>query len=293
MSKIINLMDRLAKKEGINETLVSGVKIFKASQYQPRQPLCYEQGVFIIGQGSKKVFLDDKIYNYDPDTYLVLSVPLPAECETHATQEKPLLSLMIDIDLSLLKKIIEQTGDQLKHVLSRQNSRHQGLFLAHTTSEIKNSAVRLLSALLSPVEARVIGRGIVQELLFRIICGENAASLYALAMKNTNLSKVDKALKNIHGNYREVMDVENLASMVNMSPSAFHRAFKDVTASSPIQYLKKVRLNKARALLTEQGIRVNEAATRVGYESATQFSREFKRYFGNNPVKFINLAGGS
>lgn len=117
--------------------------------------------------------------------------------------------------------------------------------------------------------------------------GENASSLYALAMKNTNLSKIEKALKQIHGNYQNPVAVEKLANLVNMSPSAFHRAFKDVTSSSPIQYLKKIRLNKARSLLVENGIRVNEAATEVGYESATQFSREFKRYFGHTPVDFI------
>ena len=287
MDKLARLMDRLAKKEGVNDTLLSGVKIFKASQYQARQPLCYEQGVFIVGQGSKQVFLDGRAYTYDPDTYLVLSVPRPAECETHATRDNPLLSLMLDIDMQVLNKIIGQMGDDIDHTLIKQNEKHQGIFLARTTPDIKNSVTRLLSALLSPVEARVLGRSIAQELLFRIICGENASSLYALAMKNTNLSRVDKALKNIHGNYWDTMDVENLAALVNMSPSSFHRAFKDVTASSPIQYLKKVRLNKARALLAEEGVRVNEAATRVGYESATQFSREFKRYFGTSPVRFI------
>lgn len=285
MDSIANLMGRLAKTEGVNDTLLSGVKIFKASQHKPRQPLCYEQGVFIVGQGSKHLFLDGKAYTYDPDTYLVLSVPLPAECETHATKDKPLLSLMVDIDPGQLNKIIGQMGDHPPP--PPRTSKHQGLFLARTTPEIKETITRLLYALLSPVEARVIGQGIVRELLFRIICGENAASLNALALKNTNLSRVDKALKNIHGNYRKPMDVENLAALVNMSPSAFHRAFKDVTASSPIQYLKKIRLTKAKTLLSENGIRVNEAATKVGYESATQFSREFKRYFGTSPVKYI------
>jgi len=201
-------MDRLAKTEGVNDTLLSGVKIFKASQYHARQPLCYEQGVFIIGQGSKQVFLDGSAYTYDHDTYLVLSVPLPAECETHATRDKPLLSLMLDIDMGVLNKIIGQMGDDIDHTLIRQNEKHQGLFLARTTPDIKNSVDRLLSALLSPLEARVLGRSIAQELLFRIICGENAA------------------------------------------------------------------------------------ATSVGYESATQFSREFKRYFGTSPVNFIT-AGNS
>ncbi|MBU1231727.1 MAG: AraC family transcriptional regulator, partial [Proteobacteria bacterium] len=157
------------------------------------------------------------------------------------------------------------------------------------TPPIKETLLRLLQALQSPLDSNVIGQGIVNELIFRIMCGENASSLYALAMKNTNLSRIDKALKLIHSNYRQSIDVDSLAALANMSPSAFHRAFKDVTLSSPIQYLKKVRLGKARSLLMEQGSRVNEAAAEVGYESTAQFSREFKRYFGNSPVECINV----
>jgi len=286
MGEIVDLMGRLAKTEGLNDTSLSGVRVFKASQYQPRQPICYEQGVFIVGQGAKRVYLGGKVYEYNPDNYLVLTVPLPAECETDATEREPLLSIMVDIDPGVLNQILGRMDEYIDHFLLK-NGKHQGLFLAHTSPEIKDTVSRLLHALESPVESGVIGRGLVRELLFRIMCGENASSLYALAMKNTNLSKVDKALKQIHKNYQVSMNVEKLAGLVNMSPSAFHRVFKDVTSSSPIQYLKKVRLDKARSLLTENGVRVNEAATAVGYESATQFSREFKRYFGNSPMNFI------
>jgi len=287
MDKIVSLMEKLAMEEGVNKTFLSGVNILKVSEYHPRQPLCYNQGIFIVGQGLKKVYLDNKIYEYNHDNYLVLSVPLPAECETFATEEEPLLSLMVDIDIAALNHIIGQMGDHIDHTLLKQNGKHQGLFLARATPDIKDTVWRLLRALQSPAESLVIGRGIVRELLFRIMHKENASSLYALAMKNTNLSKIEKALKQIHGKYHNHIAVEKLAEMVNMSPSAFHRAFKDVTSSSPIQYLKKVRLNKALSLLVENKIRVNEAATQVGYESTTQFSREFKRYFGNTPVNFI------
>ncbi|MGD9212400.1 MAG: helix-turn-helix domain-containing protein, partial [Desulfobacteraceae bacterium] len=161
-----------------------------------------------------------------------------------------------------------------------------GLFLSRTTPKIKNVVVRLLRAIQSPVESKVLGEGIVHELIFRIMCSENASSLYALAMKNTNLARIDKALKLIHENYQDSINVEKLADIVNMSPSSFHRAFKKVTSSSPIQYVKKIRLDKAKSLLIEQGLRVNEAATQVGYESTTQFSREFKRHFGNSPISY-------
>lgn len=288
MTKVAQLMNTLAKDDGFNTTRLPGIGIYKASAPKPREPLCYEQGVIIVGQGSKRVFLGNTFYEYNPDTYLVLSVPIPAECETSATAQEPMLAMTMDIDISMLNRIIIAMDNHMDHGLLQKNEKHKGLFLAETTPEIKDTLLRLLRALLNPLECSVIGPGIIHELIFRIMCGENASSLYALAMKNTNLAKIDKALKLIHSSYNVAMDVDGLAALVNMSPSAFHRAFKDVTASSPIQYLKKVRLSKAKTLLIEQGSRVNEAATMVGYESAAQFSREFKRYFGSSPVECIN-----
>jgi AraC-like DNA-binding protein len=287
MDEISKLMDRLAEGDGFHNTSLSSVRIFKASQNLPRQPLFYRQGAIIIGQGRKRAFLGSKVYEYNSDKYLVLSVPLPVECETEASEHTPLLAMVVDLDVGMLNHIFSQIDQYIDHARLDRKEKHHGLFLARTTPEIRNATLRLLKALQSPAEGKAIGPGIVQELVFRIMCGENASSLYALAMQNTKLAKVDKALKMIHGKYQDSLNVEKLAGIVNMSPSAFHRAFKEVTSSSPIQYVKKIRLNKARSLLIERGIRVNEAATKVGYESVTQFSREFKRYFGNSPVSFI------
>lgn len=285
MDTIPIIMNRLARVEGVNMTRLSQARIYKASQFQPRQPLCYDQGVIIVGQGTKKIFIGDKSYEYNPDNYLVLSVPLPAECETRATPESPLLSLILDLDIPLIKDLINQIPEPPLNQFS--GIKTQGLFLAKATLAIKDTTFRLLQALESPLEAKVMGPSIFRELMFRIVCGENGAALAAISMQNTKISRVDKALKQIHGNYDRPMDVDELADLVHMSPSAFHRTFKEVTASSPIQYIKKIRLDKARDLLTAQGLRVNEAAARVGYESPNQFSREFKRYFGASPMSFI------
>ncbi|MBU1419071.1 MAG: AraC family transcriptional regulator [Proteobacteria bacterium] len=289
MTETAILMDRLAKKEGFNKTLIPGVGIFKATHSRQREPLCYQQGVIFVGQGAKRVFVGDETFEYNSNNYLVLSVPIPVECETYATEKEPLLALTVDITIGMLNRIISQMGNHIDHAVLKKKDRHKGIFLTDATPPIKETLLRLLQALQSPLDSNVIGQGIVNELIFRIMCGENASSLYALAMKNTNLSRIDKALKLIHSNYRQSIDVDSLAALANMSPSAFHRAFKDVTLSSPIQYLKKVRLGKARSLLMEQGSRVNEAAAEVGYESTAQFSREFKRYFGNSPVECINV----
>ena len=287
MDTIAQLMAGMAENEGLNSTELPGVGVYKASEYKGREPLCYNQGVIIVGQGEKRVFVGDTMHEYNSDNYLVLSVPIPAECETFATKEKPLLALLVDIEIGMLNQIINQMDEHIDHNLLAAGEKHQGLYTAQTTPVIKDVVGRLLLSLQSPLETSVLGKGLVSELLFRIMCSENAASLYALAMKNTNIARIDKALKRIHSSYRELLPVDSLASLVNMSPSAFHRSFQDVTSSSPVQYIKKIRLNKARELLLDQGVRVGEAATDVGYESAAQFSREFKRYFGNSPSEYI------
>jgi AraC-like DNA-binding protein len=292
MEKITSLMEILAPLDGSNATNLPGTAIYKEIQHRGRHPFLYNQGIVLIGRGSKRLYLGNTIYEYDPETYLVVSVPIPAECEIHASKEKPMLALIVDIDIGMLNRIINHMDEHVDHSLLKRREKHRGIYVAAVTPMIKDVVLRLLSALQSPIESSVLGKGLVYELLFRIMCGENAAVLYALAMKNTNLAKIEKALKLIHSSYNSAMNVDSLAALVNMSPSAFHRAFNDVTASSPIQYIKKIRLSKARDLLLEQRVRVSEAAIHVGYESAAQFSREFKRYFGNNPSECRNNVSG-
>lgn len=283
MIEIAQRMETLACGEGFTETPVSGVRIYRTTASSPRSPLLYQQGIIIVGQGAKRVYIGEESYTYDPDHYLVLSVPLPAECEAMASEEEPFLGLMVDIDMGMLGGIIGEMEAAADYTDVRQGNSHHGLFLAKADLLFKDTVVRLLRALASPTESRVLGQALVRELIFRIMCGENATALHALAMKTTNLSRIDKALQQIHNGFETPMDVDQLAALVNMSTSAFHRAFKEVTSSSPIQYLKKVRLNKAKTLLAENGLRAGEAARMVGYESDSQFSREFKRYFGESP----------
>uniref|UniRef100_B8DKQ8 Transcriptional regulator, AraC family n=1 Tax=Nitratidesulfovibrio vulgaris (strain DSM 19637 / Miyazaki F) TaxID=883 RepID=B8DKQ8_NITV9 len=291
MPEIAELMSKLAINEGKTETGLPGVGLYRTSGSIHRTPLLYQQGLIILGQGAKLVHFGGRVYQYDQDHYLALSVPIAAECEAVATPEKPLLSLVVDIDLGVLNQLIGQIEDRIDYRSLTQGCTHQGLFLAKADAAFRNTVQRLLLALSCPLEAQVLGPGLVRELLFRVLCGENAAALHALATKNTNMSRIEKALKQIHGNFSEPFNVDQLAGFVNMSPSTFHRAFKDVTAFSPIQYLKRVRLNKARSLLREDGVRASEAARMVGYESVSQFSREFRRYFGISPSHAGGVSG--
>ena len=297
MTEIAELMRSLVQGEGGTGTCIPGLSIHMTYRSAQRVPLLYEKGVFIVGQGAKRVHLGGAVYEYDPDHYLVISLPVPAECDVYASREKPLLALKLDIDMAVLNGVIAQMEDHLdlsgrKHDGDSYGYKGQSLFLAEVDAHFKDVVLRLLRSLESPLESRVLGPGLIRELLFRIMLGENASSLHALVLNNSNLSRIDNALRFIHGNFNQPVDVEALAGVVNMSTSAFYRAFKEATSFSPIQYLKKVRLNKARSLLAEEGVRAGEAARLVGYESASQFSREFKRYFGASPSKLVETYRG-
>lgn len=281
MPDIAVLMGALCPDEGVYATALPGVRLSRSTRGMPRTPLLYQQGIVILGQGEKTVHLGGRAYVYDPGHYLVLTVPLPAECETAASPEHPLLGMAVDIDMEVLRGIIGQMD--AGGGPARPGCAHQGLYVAEADPEFTDTLARLLRALAAPEQARVLGPGLVRKLIYRAIKGENAAALYALAAHNTGMSRIDKALRRIHDHFSRPFRVEELAGEVNMSPSTFHRTFKEVTSLSPIQYLKQVRLNKAKSLLLEGGVRAGDAARLVGYESVSQFTREFRRYFGSSP----------
>lgn len=287
MHRVAEIVSTLAVEEGYNETELNGVGLFKASKAKGREPLCYEQGVIFVVQGAKRVYLGDLVYDYNPQNYLVLGVPIPAECETFADEKEPLLAICVDIDTIFLNQIVHAVDEYGDHALPQTGVVKGGLMLGEMTQLIEDILLRLVTVLQSPLESRILGKGILKELFFRILQQDKSELLYALTMKNTSLSRIDKALKHIHSNFTQAMNVDELSLLVNMSPSAFHRAFNDVTASSPIQYIKKIRLNRARELMLNKNLRVSEAAMQVGYESSTQFSREFKRYYGSSPSEYV------
>lgn len=163
----------------------------------------------------------------------------------------------------------------------------RGIGPAAMDREMADATTRLVKCLQSETEAQILGSGLVREILYRALCGPQAQTLYSLAMHSGAFSQVVHALKVMQNDYSAKLDVERLATTARMSASAFHRAFKEVTADSPMQYLKKIRLTKARDLMVQESMKAYMAADMVGYESSSQFSREFKRYFGQSPAEMM------
>lgn len=276
---LAKLLEPLAKSQGFTQSMLENVRFIRADKPMPRSPIVYEPSIIIIAQGHKIGYLGNEVYRYDPYNYLVLSVPLPFECETSGTPEEPLLGVMIGVDVTTVSELLLEMDDSS----SLSSSVPRGIYSTPLTSELTNATARLLKTLGNPVDGHILGPQIVREIIYRVLCGEQGGALKALAVRHSRFGQIARVLKRMHTEYDSELDISTLADEANMSISSFHSNFKAVTAVSPLQYLKSIRLHKARTLMVQDGIGASTAASKVGYESASQFSREFKRYFGCNP----------
>ena len=261
---------------------VAGVRILYSETPHPRTPVLYEPSIVIVAQGAKVGHVGEKTFRYDAENYLLLTVPLPFECQTIASKQEPFVGVSIDIDTAVLQELlIELEDENLDRPASLDAA---GVNSAAFTEDVLCAIERLFDAMHRPRDAKVLGKLILKEIIYHVLCGDSGAALQALANRHTHFAQVTKALQHIESNFAKPLSVEQLAGLVNMSVSAFHHNFKAVTNTSPLQYVKSYKLHKARLIMLNEGVKAGVAATRVGYESPSQFSREFKRYFGATPV---------
>ena len=288
MSQMAELLKAFQLTDGgSTESRLAGVRMFKSTHHVPRKPIVYEPGICILAQGHKIGYLGGREFRYDANQYLVTSVSMPFECETMGSPEDPLLGLYIDVDVAQLHDLIGRLGLQAEIGNVGEKGLPRGIGPAALDEEMADATTRLLKCLRSEAESQILGPGLVREVLYRALCGAQAPVLYSLAMHGGTFSQVARALRIMQNDYAKKLDVDQLANMARMSTSAFQRAFKEITSDSPIQYLKKVRLNKAKDLMVQKDMKAYIAADKVGYESSSQFSREFKRYFGQSPAEMV------
>jgi len=274
-------------EDGVHESRLKEVLFFQETKYVPRRPIVYDPGIAIVAQGHKIVYLGGQKFQYDANNYLVTTVTMPADCETCASPEEPVRGLYIYIDLAQLHDLIGRMGLQAPITKGSEKGLPRGIGPAVMDKEMADATTRLVRCLQSETEAQILGPGLVREIMYRALCGTQAPVLYSLAMHSGTFSQVAHALKVMQSDYSAKLDVEQLADTARMSASAFHRAFKEITSDSPMQYLKKIRLTKAKDLMVQENLKAYIAADKVGYESSSQFSREFKRYFGQSPADMM------
>lgn len=278
-TEMVALIQRLAPQEGYTRSLLDGVRLMRADRPLGRTPVLYEPGIVIVCQGHKRGYLADQVHRYDAQHYLVLSVPLPFSTETDASPEEPLLAVSVQLDMTVVADLVITVEQHANAPAGAPIS----IVSTPLDAALADTTVRLLRALSSPLEARVLGPAIVRELSFRVLMGPQGGAIRAALAHQGNFGRISRVLRRIHSDYAHGLDVERLAGEAGLSIPAFHAHFKAVTATSPIQYIKSVRLHQARLLMIRDNLTAAAAGARVGYESASQFNREFKRFFGRSP----------
>lgn len=269
-------------------TAIKGLSLFKLEHSFSRCPLSYNSEIIILAQGEKKVYFGNDIYTYDVSRYLVLPVPLPIACEGKTEKGKPILGLSIAIDPVEVGGILRDMHYDKKEI----SILPKGIYSASMTAVLYDAVIRILQAIIVPQDRTVLAPLIKREIIYRVLQGENGEILQALVQHKRRFFQIAKVLQKIHESYSSTFDIEKLAQELDMSSSTFHSSFKAVTETSPLQYIKDLRLHKARTMMIQDGLNASVAAIKVGYESPSQFNREYKRLFGITPAKDAAVVPG-
>lgn len=279
--QMVNLVKPLAPFEGYNLTVLSDVRILRSDRPLRRAPVLYDPGIVIVLQGRKRGFLGDQVYLYDAQHYLAVSVPVPFSMDTEASEEEPLLAIYFRLDF----KVAADLMMKLDEYGSAEGAAPKGLMSTLMDDRLAHTVLRFLEVMNSPLESRILGPDLVREIYFRVLTGEQGSSMRASLTRQGQFGKIAKAIRTIHASFDQKLDIDRLAYEAGMSPTSFHAHFKAVTSTSPIQYLKTTRLHQARLIMARKEVTAAHASAQVGYESPSQFSREFKRMFGRGPAE--------
>jgi AraC-like DNA-binding protein len=282
---------RHAPDEGLHASAIQGLTLIRANRPSLPLPSLYEPSLCVVVQGRKRAVLGNETYVYDALNYLVVSVMLPARGQIiDATPERPYLCLRIGMDTRLIGELLLQTGAMNGHARASMQPAaegERGLYVARTDEGLLDAVVRLLRLLDTPRDAPVLAPLVMREIHYRALTGEWGARLRELCVTDSRMQRVSRAIELLRARFAESLSIEALAEAAHMSASTFHHRFKEVTAMTPVQFQKHLRLHEARRLMLMEGFEASSAAHRVGYESPSQFSREYRRLFGAPPRREI------
>ncbi|WP_426155165.1 AraC family transcriptional regulator N-terminal domain-containing protein [Pseudomonas sp. TSRC2-2] len=283
-AELVRLLTQRFEAPGTYETAIAPLHVIRLDGPSELIHVVHRPALCLIVQGRKEVGLGDERFLYDPLNYLVVSVTLPVSGRViEASPEAPYFCVRLDFDPAQLTQLISEsppTG------VPQETGR--GMFLDKIDVTLLDTMLRLVRLLDNPRDIGMLAPMALRELYYRLLRGQHGHLLYEIAVSDSQTHRVTRAIDWLNRNFTEPLRIDALAQMANLSNSALHHRFKAVTAMSPLQYQKQLRLQEARRLIINEGLDVSSACYRVGYESASQFSREYNRQFGCPPSKELS-----
>jgi AraC-like DNA-binding protein len=266
---------------GVTRTALDGVTVMASETTTRPIGSVSEPALAVVAQGAKRTVLGDSVFAYGAGQYLIVSVDLPVTAHiTHASREQPFLGVGMTLNPAAIAALLLESGPG-----EQERRSPLGIASSDATPELLDAIVRLLRLLDHPGDRRALGPAVEREILWRLITGNQGAMVRQIGLADSRLSLIGRSVSWLRHHYDETVRVDDLARLSGMSVSSFHRHFRAVTAMTPIQYQKLIRLQEARARLIADPHDVAAVAFAVGYESPSQFSREYRRRFGVPPGK--------
>jgi len=284
MNGLAKSIARLTENGELRTTAVPGLSLYRKTE--PSEPLIgmYEPSVCLIAQGAKRVLLRNNTYVYDTNHYLFSGLYLPVIAQViEASQKKPYLALRLTFDYNEISSLMAD----IHLPPPRTQKTNRGMATGELTAPLVNAFQRLVDLLNQKQDIPILSPLIKREIFYRLLMGEQGTILRQLAVTGTKSQRIAQAVLWLKANFSQPLRVDELAEMVNMATSTFYHHFRSMTALSPLQYQKQLRLQEARRLMLTEHIDAASAAFQVGYESPSQFSREYSRLYGAPPVRDI------
>jgi len=281
-AELAGIIARNTGEDGSYATAIQSLFVSRHSHSHDFASVLAQPALCIMAQGRKEVRLAYEEFNYDPLNYLVVSVSMPLSGRlADVSPLEPVLALRLDIDPAEISTLIADAGPL--GVPNRPVGR--GLYVERLDTPMLDAVLRLTRLLDTPKDIAMLAPLIRREILYRLLRSPQGHRLYEIAIANSQSHRVSQAIKWLNGNYEQPLRIDDLARGVNLSVSTLHHRFKAMTAMSPLQYQKQLRLQEARRLMLTEGLEASAAGYRVGYESPSQFSREYSRQFGAPPLR--------
>jgi AraC-like DNA-binding protein len=287
--ELVERMARALPEDGSLDAF-PGFRLSRSSSPTEQVHSVYQPAFCFVAQGSKRVLLGEELFRYDPGHYLIFTVDLPLIFQVEeASKERPYLGFRLNLDPSLVASVMLESGSEIK----KGDASVKALDVTPTDADMLDAVVRLIRLLGAPSERKVLAPLIMREIVYRLLVGGQGARLSHLLASRGDARRISKAIGHLREHFDEPLKIENIAHELGMSVSGFHHRFKSVTAMSPLQFQKQMRLQEARRLMLGEDLDAASAGFRVGYEDPSHFSREYKKLFGAPPQRDIAQLRGN